>query len=469
MKRLLAIAALAGLAACAGPRPEIPPGAAVTPPEAWRAGAAPVGEVSATWWQGFGDPVLARIVELALANNTDVAIAAERVAEARAQFHYAQAQDMPEVTGTAGGGHDREVSPFGTPEEQTAGQGVVSISYDLDLFGRLADATDARRAQLLASEASRDNVRLAVAASAASGYLALRALDARLEVLRRTLAARANSLRVIQRRKGAGYTSDLDLAQAEVDYRTAEQQIPAAELAITRQENGLSVLLGENPREVERGVALAQIVIPSVPGTVPASLLRRRPDIAAAEQQIVAADHSLDSARAAFMPDVRLSADGGLVGSTLISSPVGIFSVAGGILAPLLEFGRLEAQQDIAAAQRNQAAFAYRKAALTAFREVEDAMAAVRRLNEQEGSLIAQRAAAARALTLATNRYRSGYSPYLEQLDAERALLSTELALVQARADRLNSAVTLYQALGGGWDAIPNPEDTARPPIKSNG
>ncbi len=453
MKRLALSAMLAGLAACAGPRPEIPDSAAVTPPQTWRSETPAPGEVSVAWWQGFGDPVLAKVVETALTGNTDIAIAAERVAEARAQFDYARAQQMPAVAGGAGGGRDREVSAFGRPEEQTSGKAVVSISYDLDLFGRLAEASEARRAQLLASEASRDNVRLAVAASAASGYLTLRALDARLDVLRRTLAARTESLRVIRRRKDAGYTSDLDLAQAEADYRAAEQQIPAAELAITRQENGLSVLLGENPRGIERGTALAQITLPAVPGTLPAALLRRRPDIAAAEQQIVAADHSLDAARAAFMPDISLSADGGLVGSTLISSPVGIFSIAGSILAPLLEFGRLEAQQEAVAAQRNQAAFAYRKAALTAFREVEDAMAAVRRLNEQERSLTAQRDAVALALALATERYRAGYSPYLDQLDAERVLLATELALVQVRADRLNATVTLYQALGGGWDA----------------
>lgn len=454
MRRWAVIAAMTGLAACAGPRPEIPPSAAVTPPQAWRAGdvASPPAEMSADWWQGFGDPVLAKIVQAALANNTDIAIAAERVAEARAQFHYARAQQLPLITGGAGGGRDREVSPaFGLPEEQFAGKGVVSISYDFDLFGQLSEASEARRAQLLSSQAARDNVRLAVAASAASGYVTLRALDARLAVLRRTLAARGESLRVIKRRRDAGYTSELDLAQAEADYRAAEQQIPVAELAITRQENGLSILLGQNPRQIERGLELAHIAIPSVPSTVPAALLRRRPDIMAAEQQLVASDHALDSARAAFMPKVSLSADGGLVGSTLFPSPVGIFSVAGSILGPILDFGRLEAQQEAVAAQRNQAAFAYRKTALTAFREVEDGLAAVRQLNGQEMSLSAQRDAVARALTLATNRYRSGYSPYLDQLDAERILLSTELALVQARADRLNAAVALYQALGGGW------------------
>jgi len=451
--RRLVIVAMVGLSACAGPRPEIPESAAVAPPEAWRAEMS-TGDVSADWWQGFGDPVLAKVVEAALANNTDIAIAAERVAEARAQFDYARAQQLPLVTGGAGGGRDREVNPgFGFPEEQFAGKAVVSISYDLDLFGRLADASEARRAQLLASEAARDNVRLAVASSAASGYVTLRALDARLDVLRRTLAARGESLRVIKRRSDTGYGSALDLAQADADYRAAEQQIPTAELAITRQENGLSILLGQNPRAIERGMALGQLTIPAVPVSVPVSLLRRRPDIVAAENQLVASDHALDSARAAFMPSVSLSADGGVVGSTLFPSPVWIYSLAGSITGPIFDAGRLDAQQDTVGAQRNQAAFAYRKTALTAFREVEDGLAAVRRLDEQERSLIAQRDAVARALTLATNRYRAGYSPYLDQLDAERVLLSTELALVQARADRLNAAVALYQAMGGGWNA----------------
>ncbi|MEJ1968978.1 MAG: efflux transporter outer membrane subunit [Rhizomicrobium sp.] len=459
MTRAAAILALLLLAACAGPRPEIPPQAATVPPQDWRsAPAAATAEVDAAWWQAFADPALTHIVETALANNVDIAIAASRVAEARGQFHLAQAQRWPNVTGTAGGGRERDVNPgFGIPEEQTAGQAEVSVSYDLDLFGRLADASDAARAALLSSEAARDNVRLATAASAASGYITLRALDARLDVLRRTLAARADSLRIARRRAEVGYASQLDLAQAEADYRTAEQLIPAAQLAIARQENGLSILLGDNPRAIERGVELHAIALPVVPPAVPASLMRRRPDIVAAEDQLVAADHSLDSARAAFLPDVQLSAAGGVVGSTLIASPVGIFSLGGSILAPIFDSGRLQAQQETVAARRDQAAFAYRKTALGAFREVEDALSAVRRLDEQEASLAAQRATLAHALALATSRYREGYSPYLDQLDAERGLLSTELALVQARSDRLTAVVTLSQALGGGWN---KPEST---------
>jgi outer membrane protein, multidrug efflux system len=460
MRCSAAIACVALLAACAGPRPEAPPQATITPPLAWRNGVdAPSGtsaaqsDVSATWWQAFGDPVLTKIVETALANNIDIEIAASRVAEARGQFHLASAQRWPDVVGGGGGARERTINPgFGTPENETVYEAELSISFDLDLFARLKDASDAARANLLSSEAARDNVRLAVASSAASGYIALRALDARLEVLRETLAARAYSLRIARRRAQAGYASQLDLAQAEADYRTAEQQIPAAQLAIVRQEDGLSVLLGSNPRDIERGAELRSLPLPVVPRTVPSSLMRRRPDIIAAEEQLVAADHSLDSARAAFMPDVRLSADGGFAGANILPvTPLALFSIGGSILAPIFDAGRLQAQQETAAARRDQAAFAYRKAALTAFREVEDALASCRRLDEQEQSVAAQRDVLAKALRLATSRYRAGYSPYLDQLDAERGLLASQLALVQARADRLTVMVTLYQGLGGGW------------------
>jgi outer membrane protein TolC len=180
--------------------------------------------------------------------------------------------------------------------------------------------------------------------------------------------------------------------------------------------------------------------------------LRRRPDIAASEQQLAAADHALDAARDAFMPDFQLAATGGLVGSNLVpGSPFAIWSLGGSILAPIFSAGRLEAQQDAATARRDQAAFAYRRTALTAFKEVEDSLSAVQRNEEQVKALAAERDSEQHALVLATHRYREGYSPYLDQLDAERGLLSAQLSLVQARTDQLNAIVTLYQSLGGGW------------------
>ncbi|MEE3623586.1 efflux transporter outer membrane subunit [Nitrospirillum sp. BR 11752] len=438
------------LAACAGPRPEAPLTAAVEPPPAWRG--APVGDdaVEAAWWRAFGDPVLTRTVDRALASNTDVMVAAARVAEARAQYRLAEDQRLPNVVLAAGGGRQRDVSPFGQPRQQTAGQWQATASYDLDLFGRLAEASEAARATLLATEAARDAVRLAVAASAAAGYVGLRALDARRDVVQRTLAARAASLHLARRRAEAGYAAELDLAQAEAEYEATAQLLPAIDLAITRQEDGLSLLLGESPGAIDRGAGLDDLTTPAVPAGLPADLLRRRPDIAQAEQQVVAADHGLDAARAAFLPDVQLSAAGGTVVSSLID-PVNVFALGGSVLAPLFDSGRLQAQADSAAARRDAAAFGYRKAALTAFREVEDGLAMVQRSAEQETALLRQRDALARTLAIATSRYRAGYSPYLEQLDAERGLLSAELSLVQSRADRLSAAISLAQALGGGW------------------
>jgi outer membrane protein, multidrug efflux system len=457
MRRRILLAGLVLLGGCAGPKADVPPEATVSAPAAWRGGASATADVAAGWWQGFGDPALSRVVEAALSGNDDIAIAAGRVAEARAQFRLARAQTFPNIGADAEAGRSRSINPgFGIPDEQTAGQGEVQISYDIDLFGRLADSEKAAQAALLASEAARDNVRLAVASSAAGGYITLRGLDARLGVLRETLTARGEELRVAKRRADAGYGSQLDLAQAEAAYHATEQLIPATQLAITRQENGLSLLLGSNPRDIARGSDLDRLAAPNVPVSMPSTLLRRRPDIAQAEQQLAAADHALDASRDAFMPDIQLAASGGLVGSTLVAgSPLGVWALGGSILAPLFTAGRLGAQQDAATARRDQAAFAYRKAALTAFREVEDAMVSVQRDAEQEKALAAQRDSLARALVFATNRYREGYSPYLDQLDAERGLLSARLSLVQARTDHLNATVLLYQSLGGGWSEAP--------------
>jgi len=455
MKRAVLLSALL-LAGCADPKAPVPPEAAVTAPITWRnAVRASDADVDIHWWHSFNDPLLTQIVETALQNNDDVAIAAARVAEARAEFRYARAQLWPSIGFSGGGGRDRDVNPgFGVPEQQTTGEAEIGISYDLDLFGGLKDSSAAAKANLLATEDARDNVRLAVAASAASGYITLYSFDARLAVLRATLKARAEELHVAQRRADAGYSSKLELAQAQAAYEETRQLIPATELAITKQEDALNLLLGRNPHAVERGTDFGNLAPPFVPVLVPASLLRRRPDIASAEQDLAAADHSLDVARDDFMPDIDLGASGGYVGSTLIAGgPVAIWSIGGSILAPVFSAGRLEAKQDGATARRDEAAFAYRKTALTAFREVEDALASVQRQDEREQTLGAQRDALTRAFTLARNRYRAGYSSYLDQLDAQRELLSAQLALVQAHADRLTAAVQLYQSLGGGWTA----------------
>jgi NodT family efflux transporter outer membrane factor (OMF) lipoprotein len=279
-------------------------------------------------------------------------------------------------------------------------------------------------------------------------------LDARLELLRETLQTRGETVRVVRRRADAGYGSLLELRQAETDYHGAEQLIPATQLAIARQEDGLRVLLGLEPGEISRGSELIALRMPeALPVGVPSTLLRARPDIAQAEQQLASTDQSLDAARAAFMPRLQITASGGRVDSSILRSGIDVFAIGGSVLAPLFQRGKLQAQADAAAARRDQAAFAYRRTVLVAFRDVEDALAAIARIEEQETATAAQRDAASAALKLAINRYRAGYSPYLEQQDAQRILLAGEIALIQARADRLSAVVSLYQALGGGWES----------------
>lgn len=454
MRYLVWALVAATLAGCAGPRPESP--ASITAPLAWRgpaSGGTPTRPEE--WLQGFEDPALARMVDAAVLNNVDVAIAAARVAEARAQSRLAGAQRGPSITAFVAGGRERSINPArGVHQEQTAGEAGLSISYDADLFGRLANISAAAQAALLATEASRETVRIAVLAGAAEGYVTLRSLDERLRILNQTLGARAEEVRFTRRRASVGYSPEIDVRQAEAAYRATEQLIPALTLLVERQEHALSLLLGDNPRAIERGRTITELQVPRPSSVVPSHLLVHRPDIIQAEQQLVAADRSLDAARAAFMPSVQLSAEGGWVASTLLrDDPISLFSLGGSILAPLFDSGRLRAQQSVAAARRDQAALGYRKAVLTAFREVEDALAAMERNSQQLRAVEAQRDELLRILELATTRYRAGYSPYIEQLDAQRNLLAAELSAVQARADLLISAIALYRSIGAGWSA----------------
>jgi outer membrane protein TolC len=198
-------------------------------------------------------------------------------------------------------------------------------------------------------------------------------------------------------------------------------------------------------------VELERLAVPAVPGGLPSELLRRRPDVAQAEYQLAATDSNLAAVRKRFLPQVRLTGSAGAAFSTLLTDPITIWSVGGSILAPLFEGGRLTAQAQAAGAQRDQAAFSYRRTALTAFREVEDALAAVGLIDAQIVFAQSQRDALAEGLRLATNRYREGYSPYLEQLDAQRGLLGAQLSLIQLRADALSARIQLFQAMGGGW------------------
>ncbi len=451
--RLLAAATMLALTleACAGPAVQTAQVAPVVPPAGWRVDLGVGVPIERDWWRGFGDPALAAQVEDALANNLDIAIAGARVREARAQEMLARSALLPSLDAGVGVSASRTVNAFGKPTEQVAAQPQLQAAWEVDLFGRLSDQASAARSAWLASQAARDGIRLSVASATASGYITLLAIDDRLAVARRTAAVRKTSRDLIARRYKVGYSPKLELDQAEAEYRAVQQVVPQLELAQARQENALSLLTGRLPGQITRGSGLSALHNPPMPEALPSELLRRRPDVMQAEYQLAASDSNLAAARKRFLPQLRLSASAGAALSSLLANPISLWSIGGSILAPLFEGGRLRAGAEAAGAQRDAAAFNYRKTSLTAFREVNDALMAVSRLDEQVRVQAAQRDALAEAYRLAANRYRDGYSPLLEQLDAQRALLSSELGLLQTRADALNARVSLYQSLGGGW------------------
>ena len=341
--------------------------------------------VDGQWWQGFGDPQLNALVERGLANNSDIGIAIGRLREALSQEQLARAPSFPTLGAGLGPAASRAVSPFWTPQDPIGAQPMLQIAYEADLFGRIADQSAAARNAFLASAAARDATRLSVAAAIASAYVTLCALDARLGVAQRTLDARREALRIAQSRTRNGYSPLLELRQATL------QIIPQAQLAIARQENALSILIGDVPGRIVRTSALGQIVQPDIPEGLPSELLRRRPDVAQAEYQLAASGRSLAAARKRFLPQVRLTGSAGAALSSLFGDLIALWTIGGSILAPLFEGDRLTAQSEGAGAQRDQAAWAYRRAALTAFREVEDALAAARHLSGQRTAIAAQR------------------------------------------------------------------------------
>ncbi len=453
MRRIFALLMMPVLAVgCMGQYP-MPRQAAVAPPAAWRTNPGPPSsDVVPDWWEAFGDPVLTGIVRRALDDNTDIATAASRVSQAQAYLRYVRADLLPNLQADfMGAPRDQTYSALGTAIDFNGYEGELQATYEVDLFGRLRDSTEAARAQLLATAAAAATVRIATVSSVVEAYVQLRADDASLEIAQQTLAARRQELALRNHQVQQGYAAQLAGNEAQLGVQSVVQLIPNIMISIRQSEDALSLLLGDDPSYIPRGRAIVDLALPAVPSTLPAALLRRRPDIFAAEQQVVASDRSLDSARKAFLPNISISATVGQIGADVLPNPVDTYAFIGSVLQPIFEGGRLRAQADIAAAQRDQAAFAYRKTALTAFQEVEDALVAVQQLADKEQALTQQVAIQGHTLALAQHRFDEGYTDYFEVLDDEQSLLTVQLSLVQNRADRLNALVALYQAMGGGW------------------
>lgn len=439
-------------------------------PENWSSARLAAAEkIPTNWWRIFGDPALVSLVEEALGANNDLQFAAARVAEARALLTGQQAKRYPllEVEGAAVRQElSEETVTVGTRGGRPFNDLQVSgvLSYELDLWGRLANASEAARARLMASAANREAVQLAVIGEVANGYFNLRALDRQIEIAERTVASRHESMALQRARFEGGDVDELALRQAESELAAAESELPRLRQQRTRQRNALAVLLGRNPRQIVKNITVADAIDTidapaSVPAGRPADLIIRRPDIAAAEQELVATNAEIGVARAAFLPRISFIGLLGLQsasGGDLFQGPASTWQLGGSLVGPLLDFGRAEALVDQAEARQRQALITYRQTIQTAFLEVLDSLAGIRRAEERLQAQVRQVAALRSTAELSRLRFEGGVSSYLEVLDAERSLFTTELDLVETRRDRLQSAVNLYRALGGGWQEPSN-------------
>jgi outer membrane protein, multidrug efflux system len=414
-----------------------------------------------TWWQIFEDEALQQLIREALRENYDLRIAAARILEARAQVTISRSFQFPEVNASGSAIYtriegDRDLFQ---PREQFSPIAGLDLAFEIDFWGRFRRSTEAARADLLASVDARRFVLSTLVTDIASAYFALRSLDGELEVSRRTLITREESLRLVRMREAGGVAALIDVRQAEILVVQAAEVIIETERQIEQTENFISVLVGHQPDVVPRGrPLLQQITLPAVPAGVPSSLFERRPDIRQAEDQLAAATARIGVAKADFFPRVFLSGSAA-AGALLIDGswvgPQGLFSIGPQVRLPIFNMGRTQAGVESAEARAQAALAQYQQTILQAFRDVADALVEHRRRREfrlqQETLLVAAQDAA----RLADIRYKGGVTSYLEVLDSERQFFDAELGLVRSNRDELLAVVRLYRALGGGWQEEP--------------
>jgi multidrug efflux system outer membrane protein len=454
---LLSLLLLALYGCTVGPDYVRPP---LDSPDAWRVDYVAAADVSnARWWRQFDDPVLDDLIDIALRENKDIRIAAARVLEFAARVDIFRSGFFPQI------GYDGEATRNRASRDAFDGvpagdrsyknyAAAANLSWELDLWGRIRRANEAARADLLAQEENRRSVILTLVSAVATSYVTLRQLDRQLEVARETLEVRTESLQLFELKFKGGVVSELEVAQVRTEYEQAAAAIPPIERRIALAENSLSVLLGRNPAAVPRGKSIDELILPPVPEGIPSTLLGRRPDIRAAEQNLIAANARIGAARAQYFPTISLT---GLFGyasedlDDLLQGSSNVWSIGGSLLGPIFTGGRISGQVRASEAVQRQALVAYLQTVQTAFREVDDALISVQKTREQlvaEGRRVEALAEYAR---LAWLRYDEGYASYIEVLDAQRFLFDAELQYVAVQGDVYTSLVNTYKAMGGGW------------------
>jgi len=409
------------------------------------------------WWQVFEDPALQGLLRDGLAGNEDLRAALARVADARARVGVAASEGRPHVDAELSGSRDRASRDLSSQGSRTTStfRGGLSASWEIDLFGRVRRGEEAAVADWMASEEGRRAVVVTLVGDIAEAYFDLRELDEELVIARETRDTRAKTLDLFSQRLGGGVSSKLETAQAEADLAFAAATVPELERLVAQQENLLSYLLGRPPGPIPRGRSLGATALPpELPIGLPATLLERRPDVRAAEAEVIAANARVGVAVAEFFPRLDLMALVGLGTQELsgLSADQSSFgSVGASLLAPIFQGGRLAGNRDAAIAKRDEAVANFRRAALDAFRDVADQRAAVRGSRDARREQERQVAALGQALELSSARFSNGLAAYFEVLDAQRTLFPARLALARTKRNQYVALVRLYRALGGGW------------------
>ncbi len=408
------------------------------------------------WWKVFQDPELQSLIRAALKQNFDVRIAATHILEAQAQLGIAKGNQLPAAGVILAGNNQRDSrSRFFSAYDTSYTELGLGMQWDLDFWGKYRRATEAARGELLANDWAQQQVQSSLVASVASAYFVLRAEDLELEISKRTLASNQDSLRLTQLLSEHGATSLLDVRQAEQLVYSASGAIPNLERQVKQQEDLIRTLLGQNPGEVARGLELtAQPHLPEVPAGLPSSLLERRPDIREAESQLMAANARIGVAKAAYFPDISLTAVGGLQSiplTQLFSGQSTMWNLTSQLAQPLYSGGTLRNGVRLTQAEQQETALNYQRTIQQAFREVSDALIAYQKDREFRTQQESLTHAAQDASRLSDIRYRGGAASYLEVLDSDTRYYAAELTLAQVELSELLDYVQLYRALGGGW------------------
>jgi len=476
-RTLISIAAAAFVAGCSlAPPLETPK---VETPAAWKelkpdetgswkvaqpAEAAPRGE----WWTIFNDPVLDALEREAIAANQNLAIAAARVKQVRTLVGVAQADRIPQINGGVGPYRYQPSAasqnlPSGTQSAPyTVWRGILTFSYEVDLFGRVGNRVEAAKGDAESAEAQFRSVLLALQADVAQTYFALRQTEAELNVLRETVKLRQETVKLVQRRFDLGDISELDLAQAKTNLGLAQNDAIALERQRALLEHGLALLTGRPPASLDVAPGTLTTSLPNIPPGLPSSLLERRPDIAAAQKAMAASNARIGVAKAAFFPSLVLTGQGGFESADLgdlfqWSSRTWLLGPLFGTLLsmPIIDGGRNQANLDRSYAVLEESVAAYRQTVLGAFTEVEDQLVSLRTLANQADATRDSLTAAQRAYSIANRRYERGASSFLEVIEAQRTLLVSQSLEIRVQGARASSTVALIRALGGGWDAVP--------------